>query len=372
MTDFPPTRRAALATISATIAAGAIPLPAAAAGMPGVIAGTYAREGGKGAYPLTYDPARDHWRVEAPVAGIDDASFAVRNRRTGIWYVLREQAAGSVTAYAPGWARRAAAPTDGADPCHAAFDDASGCLAVANYSSGSVAFYRVDPKTGAPGDPVLFRHTGTGPDHARQEAPHAHWVGFSPNRQWLHAVDLGADTIQAYRFDPGTRSLAAPSLAWKAPAGAGPRHLLWHPKLPLAYVVCELSNVVLMLKATADGRFTTARSISTLPDRHTGASQAAHIAIDRAGRRLYVSNRGHNSIAVFALGDDGTPTLLQHIASGGDWPRFFLLLERERQVLVANERSGMISVFKLDRGGTLVPGDQRLAVPGAVFLASMA
>lgn len=131
-----------------------------------VLVGTYAREGGKGLYTLSHDRARNRWQVEPPVAGIDDASFAVRAPRTGLWYVLREQAKGSVTGFAPGWKARGTMPSGGADPCHAAFDDASGCLAIANYSSGSVGFYRIDPATGAPGEPTIFRHEGTGPTRA--------------------------------------------------------------------------------------------------------------------------------------------------------------------------------------------------------------
>ncbi|MEG8022359.1 lactonase family protein [Sphingomonas aerolata] len=309
------TRRTLLSGMAtATIAAGlraAPPSPRDAR----VLVGTYAREGGKGLYTLSHDRARNRWQVEPPVAGIDDASFAVRAPRTGLWYVLREQAKGSVTGFAPGWKARGTMPSGGADPCHAAFDDASGCLAIANYSSGSVGFYRIDPATGAPGEPTIFRHEGTGPDKSRQEGPHAHWVGFSPDRNWLHSVDLGADTIFAYRFDPGKRSLAAPVPAWRAPPGTGPRHLVWHPRLPRAYVVAELANTVTMLDAQPDGRFTTRTQLSTLPGDHVGSSQAAHIAIDRAGRHLYVSNRGADSIAVFALDRDGVPTLVQHIAA---------------------------------------------------------
>ncbi|MES3152573.1 lactonase family protein [Sphingomonas faeni] len=367
MTDWTITRRSALAAMTATMA-----FPAAAK-TPGLalIAGTYVREGGKGLYPIAYDPARDAWQVGAPVAGIDDASFGVGGGPGGAWYMAREQAAGQVSSYAPGWVRRATVPSGGADPCYVALDRASGCLAVANYSSGSVAFLRIDPRTGIPAEPVLFKHEGTGPNHDRQEAPHAHWVGFSPDRRWLHAVDLGADTIFAYRFDTRRRSLATPVAAWRAPAGAGPRHLAHHPRRPIAYVVCELTNTLVTLDALADGRFATRHSISTLPDGHVGASQAAHIAIDKSGRRLYISNRGHDSIAVFALDAAGTPTLLQHVGSGGDSPRFFLLLEQQRRMVVANERSGTLAIFRVQPDGRLTATGQALAVPGAVFLGAL-
>jgi 6-phosphogluconolactonase len=112
----------------------------------------------------------------------------------------------------------------------------------------------------------------------------------------------------------------------------------------------------------------------------------AHVAIDRAGQRLYVSNRGHNSIAVFVIEADGTPRPVQHVDSGGDWPRMFLLVEDARQMLVGNERSGTVAVLGIARDGTLTGvsgtggsgttgsgtgGDatgQVLTVPGVAFL----
>ncbi len=376
------TRRTMLGAMGATLvfplAAAAARASRAASLTPRLIAGTYAREGGKGLYPIAGEG--DRWRVGTPVTGIADASFGIGGGPGGMWYLVREQAHGEVSAYATGWAtgwnRRATVSTGGADPCHLALDRPSACLAVANYSSGSVAFIQLDRRTGVPAPATVFRHAdtgigagmGTGKDHDRQEAPHAHWVGFSPDRRWLHAVDLGADAIFAYRFDPQARSVAPPVVAWRAPAGAGPRHIARHPRQPLAYVVCELSNALYTLDARSDGHFVTRHSISTLPKGYTGASQAAHIAIDRAGRRLYVSNRGHDSIAVFALDAAGVPTLLQHIASGGHWPRVFALLDDERQLVVGNERSGTLVVFRVAGDGRLAATGETLSVPSIVFL----
>jgi 6-phosphogluconolactonase len=361
------TRRGVLGAMGAVGATLALPA-AGAASRSGVrlVAGTYAREGGKGMYPIAYDGSR--WRVGTPITGIEDASFGIGGGPSGTCYLVRERTQGDVAAYAPGWAQRGAVSTGGADPCHLALDRASACLVAANYSSGSIAFYRLDPRTGLPGAPTMFRHSGSGPDHSRQEAPHAHWVGFSPDQRWLHAVDLGADAIFAYRFDPRARTLQSPTVAWQAPAGAGPRHIVRHPRLPIAYVVCELANAVMALDARADGGFDTRHAVSTLPAGHTGASQAAHIAIDRAGRRLYVSNRGDDSIAVFALDAAGAPTLLQHVATGGHWPRMFLLLDADQRLVVGNERSGTLTVFRVATDGRLTATGEVLGVPGIVFL----
>ncbi|BCI70980.1 tat (twin-arginine translocation) pathway signal sequence domain protein [Sphingomonas sp. S17] len=358
------TRREVMAG-AAAIGLGTAIGPAMARGPGGnrLIAGTYANEGGKGLYPIV------DGRVDAPVTGIVNASYGVGNGPGGAFYLLREQAEGRVTGYGPGWRARGAAPTGGKDPCHIALDRSSACLAVANYSSGSVAFYQLDRRTGAPGEPRIFQHRGNGPNAERQAGPHAHWVGFSPDRHWLHAIDLGADAIFAYRFDPVARALAEPVIAWQAPAGVGPRHMVRHPTLARAYLACELEPRLFVLDALPDGRFRTAGERALLPDGATGASYAAHIVIDRAGRTLYVSNRGANSITVFALDAQGEPRAVQHVSTEGDWPRFFLLREGRGEMLVANERSGTVKTFRIGKDGRLTATGQSMAIPGVVFLA---
>jgi 6-phosphogluconolactonase len=349
------------------LAAGLV-LPAQAARRPRqVVAGTYTAEGGNGLYRLAGDPTTRRWAMAPAIKAVRNAAFAVRDAR-GRWYALAEEGEGTVAAYAPGWRRLGQASSGGAGPCHLALDRAGHCLAVANYNSGSVGFLTIDRREGVSGRPTMFQHEGSGPDADRQASPHAHWVGFSPDQRWLHAVDLGADAIFAYGFDPHARTLQPPRTAWRAPAGAGPRHLARHPRLPIAYVVCELSNQLVTLDVGAGGRFTTRAILSTLPAGFAGASQAAHLAVDRAGQRLYVSNRGHDSIAVFVIASSGVPYLVQHVPSGGHWPRMFLLVEDMRQMLVGNERAGTVTVLDVQRDGTLALGDQRLAVPGVAFL----
>jgi 6-phosphogluconolactonase len=365
------TRRAAVTAAAVTGAGLLLPGIARAARRRQVVAGTYAGGGGDGLYRLGYEPGTGRWALTPALTAIRNASFAVRDGR-GRWYALGEGDEGTVTAYGPGWQPLGRVSSGGAGPCHLALDRAGRCLAVANYGGGSVGLLQLDRREGVAGRPAVFRHEGSGPNAARQTAPHAHWVGFSPDQRWLHAVDLGADAIFAYPFDAHARSVQPPRPAWRAPAGAGPRHLARHPKLPIAYVVCELSNQLMTLDVQDDGGFVTRATLSTLPAGFTAASQAAHIAIDRAGQRLYVSNRGHDSIAVFVIEADGVPRPVQHVASGGHWPRMFLLLEDARQMLVGNERSGTIAVLGIERDGTLSSGGsaaaQTLTVPGVAFL----
>ncbi|MBB4617380.1 lactonase family protein [Sphingomonas abaci] len=356
------TRRSALAGIAAGLAAPALGSGRSDAHL---IAGAYASEGGVGLYPLTYADDRG-WTIGTANAGIADASFAVRSR-AGRWYCV-DEADNWVGVYAPDWSRIALTVSGGAAPCHLALDPAERRLAVANYSSGTVALFRLDAQ-GRPEGTQMLLHHGIGPDRARQAGPHAHWVGFTADGRWLHSVDLGADAIFATPIDPATGQAGPTVTAWTAPPGTGPRHMAHHPSLPRAYLVSELSNQLFTLTAEPDGRFTTLGAQSIRPADARGPAYGAHIAVDTAGRRLYVSVRGDNRIAVFALDERGTPTLLQHIQSGGNWPRHFLLLERERHLLVANERSGNVAVFDLMADGRLRATTASAALPGVVFLA---
>ncbi|MGN5376006.1 lactonase family protein [Sphingomonas hankookensis] len=353
------TRRTVLAGLAATATLSSA--PARARGWrPALIAGTYAAKGGAGLYRL---PAAGRgWRVGAADPALRDASFGVS--RGSMRYLVRESAGGRMIATDRDGKILVDLPSGGDDPCHVAIDPAGRLLAVANYSSGTVAIYPL--AAGIPQPPVVRQHRGTGPRADRQGGPHAHWVGFTPDNRFLHSVDLGADAIFAYPLASG--EIGEPMVAWRAPAGAGPRHLAYHPALPVAYCVTELANTLVTLDAQFDGTLTSRATTSLLPAGWQGRSQAAHIAIDRAGRRLYASNRGHDSIAMFDLAEDGSATLAGHVPCGGDWPRFFLLLEDTGQLLVANERSGEVAVFALTRDGALRPTPVRLAVPGVVFL----
>lgn len=368
MIDDRLTRRTLIAALGAT----ALPTSVRAAPTTrALFAGGYNNEGGAGLLPLDYAPARGAWHAHPPVAAAPDASFAVRHPRLGLHYLVQEGSDGHVAVFRPGksaWQRLALLSSGGADPCHLALSADGGALAVANYSSGSVALIALDTRTGVPrGEAQVVAHRGSGPDTERQSGPHAHWVGFSPDRQWLWSVDLGADAIFAHRLAGGTR-LGETRLAFRAAVGSGPRHLALHPRLPLAYLVAELDNSVTVLRRSADARFTAIARHTTLPADFTGKSQAGAIAIDPRGRWLYASNRGADSVAVFAIGADGALTALQHIACGGRWPRHIALLDSERRLLVANQRSGTIDCFRVGTDGRLAPFGAAAHAPGVAFV----
>lgn len=366
----PMSRRTILGAIGAT----ALPLPAhAAPASLALYAGGYNREGGHGLLPLHYRPDTESWQAAAPVADAPDASFGIRHPRHGLHYLVQEGADGMVSAFRTDgdrWTRVAHVSSAGADPCHVALDRTGTALAVANYSSGSVALIRLDPATGLPSAPATVHpHHGSGPVTDRQAGPHAHWVGFTPDNRWLWSVDLGADTVFAHPFDARTGTLGTAQAALRAPAGSGPRHLALHPARPFAYLIHELANTVTALRVGPAPTLTPlAPPVSTLAPGFTGKSQAGAIAIDARGRYLYASNRGADTIAVFAIAPNGTLTPVQTIAATGRWPRHMQLLPRQSRLLVANQHSGTIDSFAVAPDGRLTPHGPGTAAPGVAFI----
>ena len=352
------------------VALAAAPLHAAVRGdrVLSLWVGTYTGEGGGGLYPLSYDVGRDRWTVGAPDPLTQNASFGAYGRRHDLLYLVDETSAGTVVAYRRrDRARVGVVSAAGADPCHVAIDARQRRLAVANYGSGSVAVFALDPATGLPVAPPVVRvNKGAGPNVARQRGPHAHWVGFSPDGRWLHSVDLGTDEVLGYDLRGGV----GPTMtSYRAAPGAGPRHMVFHPHLAKAYLLSELAGDVTLLEGDGGGGFRARQTLTTARPGFSGVNYPAELAIDRAGRRLYVSNRGDDSIAVFAVDRDGRLNLMQHIGTQGHWPRFFLLVEAAGRLFVANERSGTVQAFAVAGDGRLRALGAPAVVPGAAFIA---
>lgn len=332
--------------------------------------GTYRGGGGAGIETLCLG-ADGSWRRGQPYAAAPNASFSVHSPRHGLHYIVDEADSGSIGVHRytdRGWETLATIAVEGAAPCHIALDPTETRLAVANYASGSVTLLRLDPLTGLPVGRVQVRtNHGSGPNAARQAAPHAHWVGFSPDGHWLYQTDLGTDEILAFPVD-AIGTLGTAQRAYRARAGSGPRHLLLHPRLPQrAYLIGELDSRLSVLDRR-DGVFAHHMTVSTLPPDWRGDSIVAHIAVNRAGDRLYVSNRGHDSIAVFALDASGNPTLLEYAATGGEYPRFFALLEDARLVVVAHEKSQTVTTLSIGADGRLTATGAAIPLAGAASI----
>jgi len=256
-------------------------------------------------------------------------------------------------------------PSQGAAPCYVSVDRAGHCAYVANYASGTVASYALE-HDGRFGELIAaHQHEGSGPN-ARQDGPHAHCIVPGPAGECVYSTDLGTDRVGRYagdrRPDAGSFRLVD-ELA--VDPGAGPRHLVFHPERPVGFLVCELDSTIVMLGLDPnDGRLTRLGSHSTLPGDFEGESIAAEVRVHPNGRHVYVSNRGHDSIAVFGVADDAQSLeSLGHVASGGRTPRNFAVHPSGDTLFVANQDSDEIVAFGVDaQTGVPCPLDVTYAV----------
>jgi 6-phosphogluconolactonase len=325
--------------------------------------GSYRSRGGAGVYALHLDA--DGFSRHGVYGDAPDASWAVQSSRTGLVYMVEETEVGRVGVHrfdSTGWRRMTRVATDGALPCYLALDSTERKLAVANYGSGSIAVFDVG-EDGLPAGPgVVHQHTGSGPVLDRQASAHAHCAVFAPDGALYH-VDLGSDQILRYSLRPdGT--LGEPTVEFAAPAGSGPRHLLFHPRRPLAVLVSELASTLTIFDLTERGLRERQR-VSTLPPGFAGHNLGGHLGIGRNGNRIYVSNRGHDSVAVFVWEDAGDCAPVQHVSSEGTSPRHFRLLNNERLLAVVNEESDNVVLLDVGTDGSLASAGRQLDVPGA-------
>jgi 6-phosphogluconolactonase len=327
-------------------------------------------------------------RVGAVDAG-PNPSFLAIHPNGRVLYAVNEletysgRATGAVSAFAI--AKETAAltrlneqPSEGGAPCFVSVDRSGRVALVANYAGGSVALLSIQLDGALAPAAHVVRHKGRGPNAERQEAPHAHCILSDPSNRFALAADLGADRVFVYRLDLDGKSLrhVEGGDAVMRP-GAGPRHIAFHETLPLVFVANELDSTVATLRFDAErGTLSPLDTCSTVPAEWTGTNYPAdiHVASTRRGRTLYVSNRGHNSIAVFAVTESaGALVLEQVVSTEGDWPRNFSVDPTGRWLLVANQRSDSVVVFGRDPdNGRLTPSGQRIAIPSPVCLRFLA
>jgi 6-phosphogluconolactonase len=261
--------------------------------------------------------------------------------------------------------------TQGADPCYLTIDRKRKTLLVANYTGGSIAALpiRSDGTLGMAID--VKQHEGSSLKE-QQKGPHAHCVILDRFERYALAADLGTDKVMIYRFNPLTGKLIPGQQPWtQLQAGAGPRHLVLHPKGKYAYVINELDSTLTVLKYNeAHGTLTHVETVSTLPADFSGVSYCADVHVSPSGKFLYGSNRGHNSIVVFRI-DQRTGKLkqVQHVSTEGKWPRNFALDPAGNFLLVANQQTDNVVVFRIaPQTGLLTLSGQSAEIPVPVCL----
>ncbi len=250
-------------------------------------------------------------------------------------------------------------------PCHLAIDGTGRWLIASNYASGSVSVLPIldDGSLGTMTDHV--QHHGHGPHPERQEGPHAHSATFSPDQRFVIIADLGIDALRAYAFDSTAGTLREQTTIATRP-GAGPRHLAFHPDGRHVFVSNELNNTVAVYAYdAASGTLSEQQIVETLPP-DAPVSAVADIHVSPSGDRVYVSNRGHDSIAIFQIGSGGQLTPVAIRSCGGLCPRNFAIELGNGFLLVANQESSEVAVLSVqDASEAIGETISRVTVKGA-------
>ena len=244
----------------------------------------------------------------------------------------------------------------GTTACYLDVDATGRTLVVANYSSGSVASLPIG-KDGSLGKAKsFFQHKGSSVNERRQTGPHAHCFVISPDNRYVLSADLGLDQVLSYRLDADDAKLSVPRQPFvRTPAGAGPRHLTFHPNGRWVYVIHELTNAVSMFNYNdKTGVMIERQTLSTLPADFEGTSYCADVKVTPDGRFVYGTNRGHDSIAIYRVGVNGLLKTIAIVPSLGKGPQNLAITPDGRLLLCANMPGGNIAVFRIDRKrGTL-------------------
>ncbi len=317
--------------------------------------GTYTRKEGhvdgkaSGIYQGTVDAESGSISLVDSIGDIINPSFVKVSNDGKILYAVSEVGEGELYSYEIGEKGKLTPlgkyPTSAPAPCHISVDGTDRIVMVANYMGGIVnVFLRGNDNQLTETEQLMLNQP------ADEKASHAHSATVSKDNRFVFIADLGKDKIWCYALNAGSGKLQAVALNDIALAtGAGPRHFSFSPAGDYAYVINELNSTVTAFSYEASiGKLTEIQTISTLPDGHAGDNFCADLHIHPNGKYLYGSNRGHNSIVSYAIGDDGQLTLIGHTPTGGAFPRNFALSPEGGYLYAANQNSDNIVQFSID------------------------
>lgn len=345
--------------------------------------GTYTGTGSEGIYAFRFDSATGETSSLGLAAATANPSFLAIDPEGRFLYAVneleefRDQPTGAVSAFAidqhSGMLKLLHQVSSlGGSPAHLSLDRSARSLLVANYGDGNMAVFPVG-SDGRLGEHSAFvQNSGSSVNPERQTGPHAHFIDLTRDNRLAITADLGLDKLLLHRFDADTGSLtpANPGFVTAEP-GSGPRHVAFGPSGGFVYVLNELSSTTTVYSYNPDlETLDILQTISTLPEAYDGANTGAEIEIDAAGRTLYVSNRGHDSIAVFSIDSDyGRLESLGWVPSGGAMPRNFVIDPTGQWLLTANQASNSINLLRIDPdSGLLTPTDRSMRLSSPVCL----
>lgn len=338
-----------------------------------LIAGTYTEKGQKGLFIFDLNREEGIYKVVSECDAGPNPSYFCMSKDNRFIYASNEEGqfkgvkGGGVTALSydagTGTAKKIGdLPVPNGGPAFIAISPGDDYLFLANYSGGSVAVVKLS-KSGIPvsvTDTIIYK-AGKG------RVSHAHMVSFDPSGKRVYVTDLGLDRVVIYDFDAVSGKLKQiPDGIAELPAGSGPRHFVFTPDGSRMYVICELNSTISFFNAGKDGSLKLVQTVSALAEDFKGKSYCADIHLGKDGKFLYGSNRGENTIVIFKIGPDGKLTLAGRNSCGGDWPRNFVIDPSGKYLLVGNQNSGNISMFRIDEKTGLLSGppkDYKITAP---------
>lgn len=346
-----------------------------------VYIGTYSGKLSKGIYQCELDTKDGKLSGAAVAAEVKDPSFVAIHPNQRYLYCVGEGGKGSITAFSIDAKSGKltllnAQPSQGAAPCHLVVDATGKNVLAANYTGGSCLSIPIEADGGLSKSSSFHQHKGFSVDKSRQQAPHAHSINLDKANKFAFCADLGLDKVLIYRFDAakGTLTPNDPP-AFDTPPGSGPRHFAWHPNGKFAYINGEMSMTVIATAYDDErGSLKQLQVLSTLPkDANRKGASTAEVVVHPNGKFVYVSNRGHNSIAIFSC-DPKTGMLkaVGHESRNIATPRNFAIEPTGKYMLVANQSGNSVISFGINQStGELIPTGGSVSVGAPVCVRFM-
>ena len=320
-----------------------------------LLTGSYASAEEQGIKLWELNPEEGILTEKAGISGIDRASFIAVHPNGEHFVATSEVGEGELVSFRLDLLNNELTEinrqsSNGDHPAHVCIDETGKWLLSVNYSGGNINVYPFleDGSIGERTDSAA--HKGEGPNRERQDAPHPHSVFQLPGSYNFLVSDLGTDMIFVYELDPANGKLTTKQIVSTTP-GSGPRHLAFHPAKPFVYSLEELSSALSVYKRGGKEFMQFVQVADLTPEEFTGENTSAEVAVSEDARFLYASNRGHDSLAVFKILEDGSLELEAHIPSGGQGPRHFTLVPGGEWLVVANEKSDSLCVMKIAENG---------------------
>ncbi|PIO80326.1 6-phosphogluconolactonase [Pediococcus damnosus] len=329
--------------------------------------GTYTKKTSQGVYKLTLDTETNTLSKAELVAKIGNPTYVAKSKRNFLYTVDQKGADGGVAVVdlntTPAKIIQHAV-TPGNSPAYVAVDEQRQLLYSSNYHLATVTVYKIG-EDGRLSQTDVVAHSGKGPKPEQADGAHVHFSDLTPDNR-LVVCDLGTDEV--YTYDVSDDGKLTEVTRYKTKAGFGPRHIVFTKNGSTAYLAGELGSAVEVLNYDEqNGEFTHLQTISTIPSTWHAHNGAAAIKLSQDDKFLYVSNRGYNSLAVFATSSDGSLKLIQNISVEGDFPRDFALDPTESFIVCANQNTDNLTLFSRSKeNGKLTLLEKDIPLPEGV------